>query len=181
MKHPITISKLSVSFVSSLVDAFAKANWLKPVSLFEIYLKEQHNDQRLIWVAHMNHEYMGYVTLKWHSHYSPFIKSGIPEIMDLNVLPYYRNSGVGSSLLQIAERQAFEKSSVVGIGVGLYGGCDGGYGPAQRLYIKRGYIPDGYGITYDYLPIIPGKTYPIDDNLVLWLTKNKDEIIKKHL
>ncbi|HCE6154635.1 TPA: N-acetyltransferase, partial [Legionella pneumophila] len=60
---------------------------------------------------------------------------------------------------------------VVGIGVGLYGGHDGGYGQAQRLYVNRGYIPDGLGVTYGYKPTVPGQTYPLDDDLILWFTK----------
>lgn len=39
--------------------------------------------------------------------------------------------------------EAATKSAAIGIGVGLYAGEDGGYGAAQRLYVKRGYIPDG--------------------------------------
>ena len=50
-------------------------------------------------------------------------------------------------------------------------GAVGGYGAAQRLYIKRGYIPDGKGVTYNYEPTIPGNSYPLDDELVLWFTK----------
>lgn len=59
----------------------------------------------------------------------------------------------------------------VGIGVGLYGGSDGGFGQAQRLYIKRGYIPDGLGVTYDYKSVVPGKMVCLDDDLILWFTK----------
>lgn len=53
--------------------------------------------------------------------------------MDLNVLPRFRKMGIGSLLLDIAEKEAATKSDVVGIGVGLYAGEDGGYGSAQRL------------------------------------------------
>jgi hypothetical protein len=74
-------------------------------------------------------------------------------------------------LLDIAEKEAATKSEVVGIGVGLYAGEDGGYGSAQRLYVKRGYIPDGKGVTYNYQHTIPGNSYPLDDDLVLWFTK----------
>jgi hypothetical protein len=74
-------------------------------------------------------------------------------------------------LLDCAEKEALTKSQIIGIGVGLYAGADGGYGAAQRLYIKRGYIPDGKGITYNYEPTIPGNSYPLDDDLVLWFTK----------
>ena len=109
----------------------------------------------------------GYVTLKWESHYLPFKKQVIPEIVDLNVLPAFRNQGIGSKLLDEAERSAFERSSIVGIGVGLYPD----YGSAQRLYVKRGYIPDGRGVTYKYQPIPPGETVCLDDDLIFWFTK----------
>jgi hypothetical protein len=79
--------------------------------------------------------------------------------------------GVGSQLLDLAEKEAATKSGAVGIGVGLYTGEDGGYGAAQRLYVKRGYIPDGKGVTYNYQPTIPGNSYRLDDELVLWFTK----------
>ena len=79
--------------------------------------------------------------------------------------------GIGSLLLDSAEKIALTKSGVVGIGVGLYAGKDGGYGEAQRLYVKRSYIPDGKGVTYNYQPTIPSHSYPLDDDLVLWFTK----------
>lgn len=79
--------------------------------------------------------------------------------------------GIGSLLLDTAEKEAATKSQIIGIGVGLYAGPDGGYGAAQRLYIKRGYIPDGKGLTYNYEPTIPGNSYLLDDELVLWFTK----------
>ena len=41
-------------------------------------------------------------------------------------------------------REVARRSGVVGIGVGLHPG----YNAAQRLYVKRGYIPDARGITY---------------------------------
>jgi hypothetical protein len=79
--------------------------------------------------------------------------------------------GVGSLILDTAEKEAATKSQIIGIGVGLYAGEDGGYGAAQRLYVKRGYVPDGKGITYHDEPTIPGHSYPLDDDLILWLTK----------
>ncbi|CEG57848.1 hypothetical protein [Legionella fallonii] len=63
----------------------------------------------------------------------------------------------------MAELEAVKKQNKVGIGVGLYDG----YGSAQRLYIKRGYIPDGLGVTYDYNHVTPGADVCLDDDLVL--------------
>jgi GNAT superfamily N-acetyltransferase len=165
------IKSFSASDIPIIVDAFGRANWPKPAAIFETYLQEQLTGARLVWVAYVNDQFAGYVTLNWQSQYESFAAARIPEIMDLNVLPPFRKVGVGSMLLDIAEKEAATKSEVVGIGVGLYAGEDGGYGSAQRLYVKRGYIPDGKGVTYNYKPTIPGNSYPLDDDLVLWFTK----------
>jgi GNAT superfamily N-acetyltransferase len=110
--------------------------------------------------------------LKWVSHYASFAHANIPEIMDLNVLPPFRKAGIGSLLLNHAEKAAATKSDIVGLGVGLYGGPDGGYGAAQKLYVNRGYIPDGKGVAYNYQDAIPGNNYPLDDNLCYGLSKS---------
>ncbi len=70
-------------------------------------------------------------------------------------------------MLDIAEKKAAERFSTIGIGVGLYND----YGSAQRLYVNRGYIPDGKGVTYDYSLAKPGDNLRLDDDLVLWFTK----------
>lgn len=168
---PISINLLNKLDIPKIVKAFGDANWHKSTSLFEIYLEEQYNDERLIWVAYYGNQIAGYVTLKWKSYYEQFATTHIPEIMDLNVLPIFRNKGIGSKLLEHAEHTAKTKSSLIGIGVGLYGGSDGGYGPAQRLYVHRGYIPDGKGITYNYKYATAGNSFPLDDELILWLIK----------
>lgn len=162
---------LSADDIPILVEAFNAIGWSKPPSLFEQYLKESVAAERLIWVIFIHNRFAGYVTLKWQSKYQSFARNHIPEIMDLNVLPPFRKAGIGSMLLDIAEKKAAIKSELVGIGVGLYAGQDGGYGNAQRLYVNRGYVPDGLGITYDYKPVIPGQSYPVDDDLILWFTK----------
>jgi GNAT superfamily N-acetyltransferase len=110
------------------------------------------------------------VTLKWQSSYGPFNEKSIPEIKDLNVIPSFQRQGIGSQLLDVAEEVAKEHGNVVGIGVGL----SKDYGQAQKLYINRGYIPDGEGLTYDYKPIHQGNTVAVDDELCLWLTKKLD-------
>jgi GNAT superfamily N-acetyltransferase/phosphoribosyl-ATP pyrophosphohydrolase len=155
-----------------IVSAFDSIGWDKPATLFEGYLKEAQNDERVIWLALVEGDFAGYITLKWQSLYASFKEKNIPEIMDLNVLPYFRNKGIGSDLLKIAEHEATKRSDTVGIGVGLYTGEDGGYGSAQRLYVKLGYIPDGKGVTYHYQPTTPGNDYQLNDDLVLWFTKS---------
>ncbi len=163
----ISIRSLEKNDIDIIVSQFAQHNWPKPISIFETCLDQQQALQRIIWVGYYNDHFAGYVTLKWQSHYEPFLCQNIPEIMDLNVLPPYQKLGIGSALLKTAENAAFEKSPIVGIGVGLYAG----YGSAQRIYVKNGYIPDGHGITYNYKPVAPGVNALVDDDLVLWFTK----------
>lgn len=56
---------------------------------------------------------------------------------------------------------------VVGIAVGLHPG----YNAAQRLYAKRGYIPDARGIMYRNRFVEDGASVVLDDDLVMHLTK----------
>ena len=172
----INIEFLDYRYIDILYEAFAKNNWHKPKSLFEKYLDKQKDGTRKILVATVNSEITGYATLNFESQYKPFQEENIPEIQDLNVLPAFRNKGIASSLLDSLENQAKFYSDGVGIGVGLYAGDDGGYGAAQKLYVKRGYIPDGKGVTYNYEPVIPGNSYTVDDDLILWFTKSINSI-----
>ncbi len=97
---------------------------------------------------------------------SPLLFRNSPSTIGLSLYPF-QGQGTGSILLETAEDAAFKKYPIVGIGIGLYAG----YGNAQKLYIKRGYVPDGNGITYNYQPVKPGTNALVDDDLILWLTK----------
>lgn len=168
----VLIKVLYESDIIRIVDAFEQSNWLKPISIFEKYLSDQRGGNRNVWVASIDNQVAGYVTLNWHSSYKPFAKRNIPEIMDLNTLPEHRAKGIGSALLDIAEKQAATRCDEVGLGVGLYyEPLGGGYGSAQKLYVKRGYIPNGLGITYNYKPLEYGQQVTLDDDLILWFTK----------
>jgi len=157
----ITITPyLKLEHIEELASSFNK-----PLSTFQKYLTEQEKKERLVWVAFYDNKIAGYVTLQFKSHYKPFAEKNIPEIVDLNVLPDFRNKGIASELLTLAENAA--NSKIIGIGVGLYPD----YGSAQRIYIKRGYIPDGCGITYNGEQLKPGTKTILDDDLILWLTK----------
>ena len=94
-----------------------------------------------------------------------------PEIVDLGVLEKHRRRGIGSALMDAAEALAFERCETVCIGVGLHSG----YGSAQRMYVKRGYVPDGCGAWYDDAPGVPYASYPLDDSLILKLSKTRSD------
>ena len=46
-----------------------------------------------------------------------------------------------------------------------------GFGAAQRLYCKLGYIPDGNGVTYDREAVRAGDMRAVDDLLCLMMVK----------
>lgn len=162
------VYQLSLESIPVLVQAFDQLGWNKPASLFEGYHADMVAGRRLVFVAWLDGEFAGYVTLLWESWYPFFREQGIPEIVDLNVLPHLRNQGIGSLLLDIAEQHACKKSLKVGLGVGLLKD----YGAAQRLYMKRGYLPDGKGISYACEPVGYGQQVCADDDLLLWLVKH---------
>lgn len=166
--HNLTIRLLETGDAHGIAAAFTAVGWNKPASQYERYLAEQERGERVILVAFVDGAFVGYLTVVWASGYAPFREAGIPEIVDFNVLPQYRRRGVGSQLMDAAERRIGERSAEAGIGVGL----DLDYGAAQRLYVKRGYVPDGRGISWDNRPVAWGDTVSVDDGLVLHLTKH---------
>ena len=147
--------------------AFTVLGWHKPPALYQRYLAEQEEGRRLAFLAEWRGEFAGYVTLLWFSDYRPFAERQIPEISDLNVLPPHRRHGIGNALLDRAESAASARSKVVSLGVGLYSD----YGAAQRIYVRRGYLPDGRGIVYRNQPVEPGATIRIDYDAALMLTR----------
>lgn len=66
-----------------------------------------------------------------------------------------------------AEEIASKYSDTVYLGVGLHSG----YGSAQRMYVKRGYIPDGSGVWYGRSVCEPYGKCCNDDDLNLYLSK----------
>ena len=154
--------------VAPLVVAFAELGWPgKDAALFEGYLTAQARDEIRCLVAVSGDHVAGYVCVEWRSSYAPFAVAGIPEIVDLNVLPRFRRQGLGTALMDAAEADVGSRSAVAGLGVGLYAD----YGDAWRVYIARGYVPDGRGVMYEGRAVVPGAVIPIDDSAVMMLTK----------
>ncbi|MDO4295140.1 MAG: GNAT family N-acetyltransferase [bacterium] len=110
----------------------------------------------------------GYVSLYWQPKTGAFAGCGIPEIVDFAVLAKYRKLGVGTKLMDTAEKVAAKVSDRVYLGVGLHKD----YGSAQRMYVKRGYIPDGSGVWYRDEVCTPYAPCCNDDDLVLYLSKD---------
>lgn len=165
----ITFSPLAKSDIDEIVSAFTMIGWNKPHSIYEAYLLEQANVVRSVIVAKEDGQFCGYVTIKWKSDYNAFTKQNIPEIADLNVLPNYRNQGIGTALIYACESIVKERGyQKIGLGVGM----TADYGNAQRLYVQLDYMPDGNGLHYKYNSLQYGNQTTVDDDLVLFFTKS---------
>ena len=130
------------------------------ISLVPIY-------DTVVLVATVGSRFAAYVTVNLKPTYPGFVDMKIPEIQDLNVLPVFRRKGIAARLLDRVEAEIACRSSVVGIGVGLHPG----YNAAQKMYVNRGYVPDGRGITHQDRYVREGEQVVLDDDLVLHLTK----------
>ncbi len=155
---------------ASLAAAFGAVGWpgRGSAALYRRYLGEQAAGQRVVWLAERDRLLLGYLCVLWRSEYPPFRNAGIPEIVDFNVLPAYRRRGVGTALMDMAERCIAQRSARAGLGCGLYAD----YGPALLLYLRRGYLPDGRGVTYDRRTVAPGQSIRVDDAAALMLVKD---------
>ncbi|MCQ6561201.1 GNAT family N-acetyltransferase [Paenibacillus mendelii] len=163
----ITTRLIEAGDPEMISEAFQRQGWEKPEALYHRYVEEQRNGERVTLIAEADGEFAGYVNVIWSSSYPAFRENRIPEINDFNVLIKYRRRGIGSILLDEAEGRASERSGTVGIGVGLFAD----YGPAQVMYVKRGYIPDGKGIYCHQQYVAEDQTVVIDHDIALYLTK----------
>lgn len=133
------------------------------------YWSENQEGIRTVYVLEKEKQIIGYASLLYASEYPNFKNAGIPEINDVWIAEEWRNKGFGTMLIRYIEDSAHKMGfEQIGIGVGLYSD----YGPAQKLYFHLGYSPDGCGVTYKYRCVVPGESYPLDDELILWLKKD---------
>ncbi len=161
------ISILDVPLAELCEAQFSQIGWRKPPGYFLECLTAQQEGESVGFVAHEPGQYVGHVKLVWRPDYPHFKAAGTPEIQDLNVLPTYRRQGIGTALIARCESEALVRTATLGIGVGLHPG----YNHAQKLYSKLGYKLDGHGVHYGTEPVVMGKSYPFDDDLVIYFTK----------
>lgn len=162
-----TIRPLERKDIPAIAEAFRELGWKKPASQYERYFAQQELGVRDVYIAFVEGQFAGYLTICWESSYKLFLVHSIPEIVDFNVLPKFRRMGIGTLLMDKAEQEIAKVSTVAGIAVGM----TSDYGAAQRLYILRGYIPDGRGLHWRDHYVNYREEVVIDDDLALYLTK----------
>ena len=166
MKTTSSIRKMQESDIKNLSRGFISQGWPSREEILTRYFKEQESGEREVLVAEVEGAVAGYITILPSAKHGPFAEV-YPELSDFNVFEPFRNQGIGNQLLEEAEKRVRVVSSKVTLGVGLHLG----YGPAQRLYIRRGYIPDGTGVWYRNQLLEMNATSQNNDDLVLYLVK----------
>ena len=170
----VLLRPLEKKDLQTMSDAFKKIGWNKSVELFEKYFNEQESGSRLCFVAidsddnnKNNENFAGYVTLLNKPRYEFFAKQNVPEISDLNVLPEFRNKGIGTFLIAKCEEVARKEKRNIGLGVGL----TSDYANALSLYLKLGYKFDKNGIAYCGKTLAYNQSTVVDDELNMYLIK----------
>lgn len=160
------IRQMMFTDIDSLSRSFVRQGWSSRSAILKSYFDEQSAGERLVLVAVLGETVAGYITLLPMAKHGPFA-GNYPELADFNVFEDFQEQGIGTALLERAEQETRRYSDVVTLGVGLHKG----YGSAQRLYIKRGYIPDGSGVWFLNQPLEMYANCKNSDDLVLYLSK----------
>jgi GNAT superfamily N-acetyltransferase len=133
------------------------------------YLADHAEPDAASLIAARGPDVIGYAAIVWESNYSGFASRGIPLVHQIVVAGPFRRQGAATLLMDAAEQLARARGILtLGITVGLFDE----YGPAQRLYGRRGYLPDGRGACRGQEPLRKGMQVTVDDDLIIWLTKD---------
>ena len=141
--------------------------WQQTIDKYLMRLDHARQGKCISLAAEYEGNVAGYINVYRQPEDGPAAMRAFPEIVDFGVLEKYRRRGIGSLLMDCAEQIAAGYADTVFLGVGLHAG----YGSAQRMYVKRGYIPDGSGVWYGDRPCEPYSACVNDDDLNMFLSK----------
>lgn len=165
----LTVRNMETADAQIFTDEFTAQGWHPEVSDYLSRLSDQAEGKCVALTAVYEGNLAGYVYVYLQADGGPFRGKSWPIIVDFNVLKKYQRKGIGSRLMDAAEQVAGQYADTVCLGVGL---CDS-YGTAQRMYVKRGYIPDGSGVWYQDQQCIQYETVcTVDDDLILYFYKS---------
>lgn len=163
----IVIRNMEEKDAYDITEAEIAQGWNASAEKYFTRLNDQKKGAAIALTAEFQGKAAGYINVYPNSMWGAFAGKGYPEIVDFGVLEKFRNLGIGTELMDTAEKIAAEYSDTVYLGVGLHSG----YGSAQRMYVKRGYIPDGSGVWYLDKVCEPYGDCKNDDDLVLYFSK----------
>ena len=163
----LTIRDMNSNDIHILYCEYLSYGWHPKLETYTRYFTEQGQGKRKVFIAEYEGKVSGIVTLVLNPTEGPFGNQDIPEVVDFSVFFSVHNKGIGSKLLDIMEAEAAKISDRLYLAVGVHSG----YGVAQRMYVKRGYIPDGSGVWYQNKPLEQYAPCYNDDDLLLFLSK----------
>lgn len=163
----VLIRDLCESDAQLITDAEIAQGWDASINKYQMRLRDQAEGTSISLAAEYQKKIAGYINIYPNSKWGAFADQGLPEIVDFGVLEKYRRHGIGSRLMDTAEQIASRYADTVYLGVGLHSG----YGSAQRMYVRRGYLPDGSGVWFQDQICMPYASCCNDDDLVLYFSK----------
>lgn len=164
----VSIRDMVEADATILNDEYAAQGWHPDVEYYHMRMREAAEGKCAALVAEYQGHPAGSVYLYFSANEGPFKEKRWPIIVDLGVLQKYQRKGIGNRLMIAAEQIAAQHADIVCLGVGL---CKE-YGSAQRMYVKRGYIPDGSGVWYQDKQCVQYETVcTVDDDLLIYLYK----------
>ena len=167
-KGLLVIRDMEPADAQILNDEYTAQGWHPDVNYYHMRMREAAEGKCVALTAEYEGRPAGNLYLYFDAQEGPFKGQGLPVIVDFSVLQKHQRKGIGNRLMDTAEQLAAQRSDTVTLGVGL---CRE-YGAAQRIYAKRGYIPDGSGVWYQNRQCVQYETTcTVDDDLVLFLSK----------
>ncbi|MBR4502897.1 MAG: GNAT family N-acetyltransferase [Clostridia bacterium] len=164
----LVIRSMESTDARAFTDGLAAQGWHPDIAVYMSRLKDRAEGKCAALTAVFEGCPAGYVYVYLRADDGPFKDTLWPIIVDFNVLEKYQRRGIGNRLMDTAERIAGGYADTVCLGVGL---CSS-YGAAQRMYARRGYIPDGSGVWYRGRQCVQYETVcTVDDDLILYLYK----------
>ena len=163
-RENILIRTMEESDAKIITDEEIAQGWNQTEEKYQMRIRDHESGKSIALVAEYKGNVAGYINVYPNCEAGPFGGMGYCEIVDFGVLEKYRKNGIGTKLMDVAEQIAGEYADTVYLAVGLYRA-------AQRMYVKRGYIPDGSGVWYGDKPAVPYELYRNDDDLNLYLSK----------
>ena len=164
----VVIRNMEEADAQIFCDEYTAQGWHPEVEYYHMRIREAAEGKCVALTAEYQGHPAGAVYVYLNADEGPFKGKGWPIIVDFGVLQKYQRKGIGNRLMDVAEQIAAQHADTVCLGVGL----SREYGTAQRMYVKRGYIPDGSGVWYQNKQCVQYETNcTVEDDLVLFLSK----------
>jgi GNAT superfamily N-acetyltransferase len=162
MTTEFEVRRVAKEELPTIVDWFATSYYDNRDDA-EAHFADHFEGQGATLIGWCGQEIAGYITVALKAR-----SKDMPCIANFVVFEPYRRRGLGNRLMDIAERYLAQAADQVALWVPI----TERYGPAQRLYAKRGYVPDGCGVLKGGVPVQEGEMHRIDEDLLFCLIKD---------